>query len=59
MKYIKIYEIGNMKKYKLYPLEEYVDLIASQYGYDSYEEMEKDGLHIPLDEKDIIEKGDD
>lgn len=28
------------------PLEDYLDIVASQYGYDSYEEMQAEGYKI-------------
>ena len=30
----------------LIPLEDYQDIVAWQYGYDSYEEMKKDGWNF-------------
>lgn len=30
----------------LMPLEDYLDIVASQYGYDSYEEMQAEGYTI-------------
>ena len=28
------------------PLEDYLDIVASQYGFDSYEEMQAEGYQI-------------
>lgn len=46
-KYVKT-NIGNV------PYEDYLEMEASRYGYDSYEAMKKDGLGIDISEKDII-----
>lgn len=48
MKYVKT-NIGNV------PLEDYLDIKASQYGYDSYEDLVADGARIDVAEEDIIE----
>jgi hypothetical protein len=37
------------------PLEDYYDIKASQYGYDSYEEMRADGLSVNVSEEDLVE----
>ena len=46
-KYVRT-NIGNV------PYEDYLEMEASKYGYDSYEDMKKDGLGIDISEKDII-----
>lgn len=30
------------------PLEDYLEIVASQYGYDSYEDLKKDGYIIEI-----------
>lgn len=37
------------------PLGDYLDIKASQYGYDSYEEMRADGLCVSVSEADLVE----
>lgn len=37
------------------PLEDYFDIMASKYGYDSYEEMRADGLSVSVHEDDLVE----
>ncbi len=36
------------------PVEDYIHIQAVQYGYDSYDDMKKDGLHIEIDKSIII-----
>ena len=51
--------MNNMKGVKtnmgVMPLEDYYDIKASQYGYDSYEEMRADGLSVNVSEEDLVE----
>lgn len=30
------------------PVEDYLDIKAMQYGFDDYEDMQKNGLHIEI-----------
>lgn len=32
------------------PVEDYLDIKAMQYGFDDYEDMQKNGLHIEIKE---------
>lgn len=32
------------------PLEDYLEIVASQHGYDSYEDMKADGLYVDTSE---------
>lgn len=38
------------------PLEDYLDIRASEYGYDSYEELKAAGYYIEIAEEDIEEE---
>lgn len=40
----------------LIPMEDYLEIAAMKYGYDSYEQLKNDGLGIDVSENDIIEK---
>ena len=37
------------------PLSDYLEIKAGQYGYDSYEELRKDGFSISVSEEDLVE----
>lgn len=38
----------------LIPYEDYLDIMAYQYGYDSYQDLRAEGLIIVISENDII-----
>lgn len=40
----------------LIPLEDYLDIRAASFGYDSYEELEKAGYMISVRPEEIVEK---
>lgn len=48
MKYVKT----NMG---LIPLEDYLDIKAGEYGFDSYEQLRGCGYHIDVDDEEIVE----
>lgn len=43
----------------LVPLQDFLDLKAGQFGYDDYEEMQKDGYSLNISEEDIAIIGED
>lgn len=50
-KYIKT-NIGDV------PLEDFLEIQAVQYGFDSYEDMQSEGLSVSINDEDIIEYDD-
>ena len=40
----------------LIPLEDYYEIKAQEFGFDSYEELLEVGLYIDVDFKEIVEK---
>lgn len=38
------------------PLEDYLDIESSRYGFDSYEDLVKAGYHIDVDESELIDE---
>lgn len=48
MKYVRT-NIGNI------PIEDYLDIKAGQFGFDSYEELKAEGYDIQIAESDIVE----
>ena len=45
---IKVFVNG---KEKIWPLDEYLDYKARQYGFDSYEDMQKAGYNLNIERK--------
>lgn len=37
------------------PMADFLEIKASQYGYDSYEEMRADGISVSIHEEDLVE----
>ena len=53
--------IDNMAKYVktnmgLIPLEDYLDIRARQYGFDSYKDLKEEGLSLDVSSSDIVEE---
>ena len=51
----------NMAKYVktnmgLIPLEDYLDIRARQYGFDSYKDLKEEGLSLDVSSSDIVEE---
>ena len=40
----------------LIPKEDYLDIMAMQYGFESYEDLKKAGYSIHLEDKEIIQE---
>jgi uncharacterized UPF0160 family protein len=51
-KYVKAVYGG---REELIPMEDYLDIVAMQSGYDSYKEMQEEGLSITVDAESIVE----
>lgn len=51
--YVKCY-FGS--KYREVPIRDFMEIMANQFGFDSYNELKKQGCYIKLDRKDIVKK---
>ena len=40
----------------LIPLEDYLDIRARQYGFDSYKDLKEEGLSLDVSSSDIVEE---
>ncbi len=38
----------------IYPYEEYLDIMAMQYGFDDYKDLVKHGYHIDIPEESLV-----
>ena len=38
------------------PIEDYLDIEASKYGFNSYDDLVKAGYHIDVDESELIDE---
>lgn len=53
--YVKCY-VGD--RYQEIPIRDFMEIMAYQFGFDSYKELRKQGCRVELKRKDIIVKTD-
>lgn len=50
---IDVFVNGRLRRW---PLIEYLDYKASQYGFDDYDDMRRHGYHLHIEPKELIEE---